>query len=486
VTDDTPDRPFRERTARTETDAGFDDALTDSARPQPALLLAWAPPDAPCADRARLAGTLRVGRSRQADWSIPDRRLSAEHFDLTTREGTVVVRDLDSRNGTFVNAVRLAGTRPLADQDVIRAGRCLFVFVADARELAAAAGIDAARHGFAGKFHSPVIVERLQHAAHTGRHLLLEGESGTGKELAARCAHTLRRPTGPFVAHNCARFATIEEAETTLFGVARGVFSGVEPRAGLLEQAEAGTLYLDEMPNLPARVQRSLLRFAEDGILARIGESRGRPADVWLLLGANRSPDEPADDRSLAPDLVARTHRLHLPPLRRRRADIPEIFLACLERIRSRTAPDEADLAPLLGADHFETLLLHDTRHTNVRFLEDLAAEIAARLLGTPRDLRRNTLARLFLRRLPDSPVLARFQDPEPDGPQGTGSPYERHRDEILAAYRDLGGNLSAVEDALRKRGIELHRRWIAVFLERWGVRIRKRRIPPPTDTPPR
>ncbi|NMC72694.1 MAG: sigma-54-dependent Fis family transcriptional regulator [Myxococcales bacterium] len=340
--------------------------------------------------------------------------------------------------------------------------------------------MDAERHGFAGRFHSPAIVRRVEQAVRTGRHLLIEGESGVGKELAARCAHVLGRGSGPFVAYNCARFATAEEAETTIFGVARWVFSGVEARAGLLEEAEGGTLYLDEVPNLPVRVQRSLLRFAEDGVRARIGETGGRAANVWLLLGTNRPVEGTAGDGTVAGDLAARTHRVQVPPLRSRRADVPGIFAACLGRACRRAGVDEAAVLGLFGADHFEVLALEEARDANVRFLEDVAAEVAARVGTAPAEERRAALAGVFARRLAGSPVLERFRRGEAGEEESgrAGSAYERHREEILAAYRDLGGNLSAVEEAMRKRGIDLHRRWIAVFLERWGVRIRKRRVP--------
>lgn len=470
----------RGRTLRTETDVGLDGDLSGSVEPEPALLLAWAPREVVCADRARVPGVLRVGRSRGVEWSIPDRRLSGEHFEVVVRGDEVVIRDLGSTNGTFVNGVRLGGARVLGDQDVVRAGRCVFAFQGDAREVAEAAGVDAGRYGFAGRFHSPAIVGRLEQAVRTRRHLLIEGESGVGKELAARCAHRLGRPAGPFVAHNCARFATAEEAETTIFGVARGVFSGVEARAGLLEEAEGGTLYLDEVPNLPVRVQRSLLRFAEDGVLARIGESRGRTVDVWLLLGTNRPVEGVEGDGTVAADLAARTHRVRVPPLRSRRADVPGIFVECLGRACGRAGVDAGAVRELLGADHFEALALAEARDGNVRFLEDVAAEVAARVGVLPAEGRRAALTGVFARRLAGSPVLERFRRRgEDEAVEGkSGSPYERHREEIVAAYREMGGNLSAVEEAFRRRGVELHRRWIAVFLERWGVRTRKRRIP--------
>jgi hypothetical protein len=107
-----------------------------------ALALAWRPADVPAADRMRLPGRLRVGRAPDAGWPIADRRLSSAHFEVLVGGGRAAIRDLDSRNGTFVNGMRLGSPRPLLDQDVIRAGRCIFVYVADASTITLEVGED--------------------------------------------------------------------------------------------------------------------------------------------------------------------------------------------------------------------------------------------------------------------------------------------------------------------------------------------------------
>ena len=116
------------------------------SRPVPGLLLAWSPEGVGGPDRARIQDRMRVGRSHAADWSLSDERLSKEHFEVGCAEGRTSIRDLGSTNGTFVNGLRLASTAPLADQDVVRAGRCVFVFVADIGPIVAATGIEAAKH----------------------------------------------------------------------------------------------------------------------------------------------------------------------------------------------------------------------------------------------------------------------------------------------------------------------------------------------------
>ncbi len=449
-------------------------------RASPALALAWRPADVPAADRMRLTGRVQVGRAPEADWPIADRRLSSAHFEVLLGGGKAAIRDLGSRNGTFVNGARLGGPRPLLDQDVVRAGRCLFVYVADASTIAAEVGATGGAHGLAGPFHSPVLLERVTESVRTGRHLLLEGETGVGKELVARAVHRLGHAGRPFVAHNCAAFASSEDAETALFGVVRGAFTGVEARAGLLERAHGGVLYLDELPNLPLRVQRSLLRFAEDGEYARIGDAARRRADVRLLLGTNRAVAEAMAGGALAHDLVARTHRLFVPPLGGRRADVPSIFVAALTVEALRAGLDPESCVAALNCDALEAMMLSDFEGNNVRFLQDLAAAVCVRLALTPVDGWPRMAAGVFLERFFGSPVLARYaQAVEPVASPARVSPYEANREAILRAYGECGGSLSAVEAALRERGLAVHRRWLAEYLDRWGVRKRRARRKP-------
>ena len=309
----------------------------------------------------------------------------------------------------------------------------------------------------------------------TGRHLWLEGESGVGKELAARAVHRLVDPKAPFLPHNCAAFASAEEAETTLFGVVRGVFTGVEARTGLVEQAERGVLYLDEVPNLPLRVQRSLLRFAEGGEYVRIGDSTRRRSTTRLVFGSNRPAAEAIGEGSLARDLLVRAHRVEIPPLGRRRGDIPAIFSAVLEEAMGRAGIEAEAWRPLLTADHVEAVVLRDFRDLNVRLLQDIAARIAVHLSRSPRGSWPRELSALLAAQLADSPVVQRSI---PAAAAETGrrpSVYELHRAAITAAYHACCGNLTDVERTLGAGGITVHRKWLADYLERWGIRRRRR-----------
>jgi len=427
-----------------------------SGAPLPGLALAWTRRGASPTDRARIGDSLTIGRSARAAWTIGDDRMSSIHLRLRPFGATALVEDAGSTNGTFVDGERIDAARAIGPGAVVRAGHSIFVFEPDLVALEAAESPPAE---LAGRFHGPRIARALALAAETGRHVLLAGESGTGKEIAA--AWLGRRAGGPFVAHNCARFASVEEAETTLFGVARGVFSGVEARSGLLEDAHGGALFLDEIHALPLRVQQSLLRFVEDGRHTRIGAATERQLSVRLVFATNLAPEAP----EIAPDLVARLGVVTMPPLSERRADVPDIFAHVLARAAGERGVDPAGWLDVLGGDHFEALCLADLAGKNVRALEALAEEILA--IGRSGADPVAAVRRAFAERLGDSPVVRRAVGASEDD----DSLYERHRDRIVRAYQAADGNLTETERALRGSGLRVNRRWLTEFLRRWGIR---------------
>jgi DNA-binding NtrC family response regulator len=175
----------------------------------------------------------------------------------------------------------------------------------------------------------------LQRAAGTDATVLILGESGTGKELLARSLHQLSaRAKGPFVAINC---AAIPEAllENELFGHEKGAFTGAGSRkVGRVELAHHGSLFLDEIGDLPLSLQAKILRLVQERQFERVGGVQTLSVDVRVVAATNRDLREAVARKEFREDLFFRlsVFPVEIPPLRRRRGDIPLLADACLER----------------------------------------------------------------------------------------------------------------------------------------------------------
>jgi DNA-binding NtrC family response regulator len=215
-----------------------------------------------------------------------------------------------------------------------------------------------------GRFHDIIgrsdairrVVRLVQQVAPTDVTVLIEGETGTGKELVARAIHReSARRKGPFVAVNCAGLSE-ELAASQLFGHRRGAFTGaVTDAVGMFEAARGGTLFLDEIGDLPLRVQTTLLRVLEERAVTRIGETQPRAVDVRIVAAANRELAREVAAGRFRADLLYRIRvgRIHLPPLRERREDLPLLVRHILSEQRAitgrpvETVSDEAMQAML-------------------------------------------------------------------------------------------------------------------------------------------
>lgn len=173
-------------------------------------------------------------------------------------------------------------------------------------------------------------ISRAKKAAETDYTVLIDGESGTGKELLAQSIHNgSSRRNSPFVAINC---AALPESllESELFGYESGAFTGAKKsgKAGLFEQANTGTIFLDEIGDMPLNLQALLLRVLQEKQIMRIGSDRVISVDVRILAATNKELLTEAEEGRFRKDLFYRLNILpiHLPPLRERREDIPLLF----------------------------------------------------------------------------------------------------------------------------------------------------------------
>jgi len=189
----------------------------------------------------------------------------------------------------------------------------------------------------------------IQQAAPTTAPILITGETGTGKELAVRAVHRLStRLSGPFVAINC---AALPESliESELFGHEKGAFTGaVERRAGCFEQAQGGTILLDEIGDMPIGTQAKLLRVLEDSSVRRLGGKNQIPVDVRVVAATNRSPQDAINHQRLREDLYYRLNvfQITMPALRDHKEDIPVIVEALIADLNMKHKCRVTDLHP--------------------------------------------------------------------------------------------------------------------------------------------
>ena len=191
-------------------------------------------------------------------------------------------------------------------------------------------GADAARDLVVAE--SKVMRDLLELASRVARHattVLVTGESGTGKEVLAKAIHRMSpRHEMSFTAINCAAIPE-QLLESELFGHTKGSFTGATAdRAGLFETAHQGTLLLDEIGDLPLGLQAKLLRVLEEGEIRRVGGREGKKVDVRVIAATAKPLDQAVEKGEFRPDLYYRLDvvRLHIPPLRERREDIPALL----------------------------------------------------------------------------------------------------------------------------------------------------------------
>ncbi len=183
------------------------------------------------------------------------------------------------------------------------------------------------------------VFSEIQQVAPTSASVLITGESGTGKELVARAVQRLSpRAAGPFVPINCAALTeTLIESE--LFGHEKGAFTGaLERHIGCFEQANNGTVFLDEIGDMPIGTQAKLLRVLEERKVRRLGGKIDLPVEVRVIAATNKNPEDAIRDKLLREDLYYRLNVFHimLPPLRDRKDDIPAISEAMLVNLNKK------------------------------------------------------------------------------------------------------------------------------------------------------
>ena len=323
-------------------------------RMRPRYQVRWTDPTG--AHSLLLDGRTLAGSASGARIVIPDPTVSRLHAELEPRDDGVWVHDLGSKNGTFVEGVRVTGAR-VPDGGKVRLGETTLTVETEAIPHLVRLWKDD-RFGplIGGSVPMRELFAQLARVAPTDSSVLLQGETGTGKELVARANHDASpRARQPFVIIDC---ASLPEPllESELFGHVKGAFTGAATaHAGAIEAADQGTVFLDEIGELPLSMQPKLLRVLESRVVRRIGETSYRSVDVRFLCATHRDLGTMVNAGAFREDLYFRLAviPLTLPPLRDRVADIPALVQQFLAKSGADPFPSSVTAAlatrPWLG-----------------------------------------------------------------------------------------------------------------------------------------
>ena len=448
------------------------------AKPQARLLLTLPDGDV----RAQVIGDhTRIGRAANSELEVPDQSASRRHALIQRQsDGEYVLTDLGSANGTKLNGefvglpvvlrdgdrIGIAGfemvySGPEADADTVPSGDTLFTTA----ESTVNEERGHRRHNRVQIVGSgPAMLEvlgQVRQAAASVIPVLILGETGTGKELVARSIHESgARSSGVFVPINC---SALPEAllESELFGHRRGAFTGAaQDRAGLFEAAKGGTVFLDEVGELPLAMQPKLLRFLQDGEIRRVGDVEPRHVDVRVISATNRDLGAEIEREAFREDLFFRlsTFTIDLPPLRERRDDIP--LLA--ERLLRTQCELQEKRVRGIEPSALEALHRHDWPG-NVRELENELARAVA-LVSEGGRITLETLSERVSGSASGSGEAAPTPPPATDGGDGDstelrGAMAEFERKHIAQVLEQNGGNVSKAAQALGLSRGGLHKK---------------------------
>jgi len=363
------------------TDSVFTDALALQNTPDQGCVIRVTDGDDAGKEIELTAGAVTIGTRPECELSLADSTVSSRHVTVEAVADGILVTDLGSRNGTFYLGSRLEKA-VLQHGAALRIGRTRLLLAS--RQPPAGPGTSDRQSYGSITGSSPAMrrlyatLEQLEPLEYTS---LLLGETGVGKEHVAHEIHRHSgRSRGPFEVCDCAALSpTLIESE--LFGHVRGAFTGADSDyRGVFERAHRGTIFLDEIGELPLDLQPRLLRVLEAKSTRPVGADQARPVDIRVIAATNRDLAQEVHDGTFRQDLFFRLNlvTIVIPPLRQRREDIPVL----VRQFLSELGHDEVELSPA-------TMELFTSAYDwpgNVRELKNAVARVQA--LGTmPEDL---------------------------------------------------------------------------------------------------
>lgn len=364
------------------TDTALDTETSPAAtRENHRLALLWVFPEVRCHVLEPGKGPWRLGRGEACEIFVADHRASREHAEIAFKGPVILLRDLESTNGTFVDGAEI-GEVPIQAGSIVRIGGQLGIFCM------VPVGSDATawfRELSPGYFAGPAlqrILEPVARAAKSDLPILIVGATGTGKERVAQFIHQQSGRSGNFHAINCATIPA-DVAESQLFGHKQGAFTGAQhANVGHFRAADRGTLFLDEIVELPLAVQAKLLRALQEHAVIPLGDTKTISVDVRIIASCQKRLSDGAEAQPLRADLRARLSGLtvELPTLAARKEEIPFLFMSFLRQ-------HAIGEIPRVDGKLVERLCLYSWPR-NVREIELLARELLA-LHAQERSLKR-------------------------------------------------------------------------------------------------
>ncbi len=330
-----------------------------------------------------LGPEIEVGSGDACGLRLPHPTVSARHARIGRQDGRIVIQDLGSKNGVRINGVRSYESElPLG----VRARIGVWdVWVASARD-ERPKGVESFEGIITADPAMKQILAQIDRIAASKVPVVVFGETGTGKELVSRAIHRRSgRGGAPLIPINCGAIAH-ELMEAELFGHEKGAFTGAgTARKGALAEADGGTIFLDEIGELPLDLQPKLLRAIELGEVKPVGASRPGTVDVRYVFATHRNLADEVGARRFREDLYYRiaVATLHLPPLRQRRGDVMVLWQHFMKTL------SPPDMIPTL-APGAEARLAHHDWPGNVRELRNVAQR--ALLVATGPELREDDI----------------------------------------------------------------------------------------------
>jgi DNA-binding NtrC family response regulator len=408
-----------------------------------------------------------IGRGGGSSVVVDDPEVSVSHCELTATEHGVRVRDLESTNGTFVHQVRLesGGSIYLTSDARLRCGQSWLALQVARTEQVTLARSDSFDRLTGRSTAMRRVFAQLARIAPHDVSVLITGETGTGKELVAHAIHqNSRRASGPFVTVDCTNIpATL--AESKLFGHEKGAFTGaVSRQVSPFLDADGGTIFFDELGELPLDLQAKLLRALEARQIQAVGSNRYQPIDVRVIAATRRNLHAEINAGRFRDDLYYRVAQtvVRVPPLRERREDIPDLVARFLDDLGDEEALTRIDRPAR------ERLMRHDWPG-NVRELRNLIVAAYAHSAGGPFEV-----AELLGSRDESLPPPDKSAGARPFAALRRAMLEGFERDYFSNLHKETEGNLSEMS---RRSG--LARSTVRDLLARYGIRTVESTTPP-------